>query len=131
VPLPSFYIQWGRGYKESLFVGYNCSSCRTLSLVFLNYKFNLTRVGLHLYEIFYGRLVFMWAYGDTYMGLLSYLSHVPLVCVDIVSSDILSRNGKSVTMQDQSRGRTRRVFRLVRALRRVKPLRPVLMYYEV
>jgi hypothetical protein len=53
------------------------------------------------------------------------------VIVDVVSSDILSRNGKSATMQDQSRGRTRRVFRLVRALRRVKTLRPVLLYYEV
>jgi hypothetical protein len=51
--------------------------------------------------------------------------------VDVMSSDILSRNGKSVTVQDQSRGRTRRVFRLVRALRRVKTLRPVLLYYEV
>jgi hypothetical protein len=36
-----------------------------------------------------------------------------------------------VTMQDQSQGRTRRVFRLVRALRRVKIVRPVLLYYEV
>jgi hypothetical protein len=52
-------------------------------------------------------------------------------CVDVASSDILSRNGKSATMQDQSQGRTRRVFRLVRALRRVKTLRPVLLYYEV
>jgi hypothetical protein len=34
-------------------------------------------------------------------------------------------------MQDQSQGRTRRVFRLVRALRRVKTLRPVLLYDEV
>jgi hypothetical protein len=34
-------------------------------------------------------------------------------------------------MQDQSRGRTRQIFRLVQALRRVKPLRPVLLYYEV
>jgi hypothetical protein len=34
--------------------------------------------------------------------------------VDVVSSDILSRNGESVTMQDQSQGRTQRVFRLVR-----------------
>jgi hypothetical protein len=51
--------------------------------------------------------------------------------VDVVSSDILSRNGKSVTMQDQSQGRTRRVFRLVQALRRVKTLHPVLLYYEV
>jgi hypothetical protein len=38
---------------------------------------------------------------------------------------------KSATMQDQSQGRTRRVFRLVRTLRRVKILRPVLLYYEV
>jgi hypothetical protein len=52
-------------------------------------------------------------------------------CVDVVSSDNLSRNGKSVTMQDQSQGRTRWVFRLVRALRRVKTLRPVLLYYEM
>jgi hypothetical protein len=51
--------------------------------------------------------------------------------VDVVSSDILSMNGKSVTMQDQSQGRTRRVFRLVCALRRVKTLRPVLLYYEM
>jgi hypothetical protein len=51
--------------------------------------------------------------------------------VDVVSSDILSRNGKSATMQDQSQGRIRRVFRLVRALRRVKTLRTVLLYYEV
>jgi hypothetical protein len=51
--------------------------------------------------------------------------------VDVVSSDIWSRNGKNAIMQDQSRGRTRRVFRLVRALRRVKTLRPVLLYYEV
>jgi hypothetical protein len=51
--------------------------------------------------------------------------------VDVVSSDILSRNRKSATMQDQSQGRTRRVFRLVRALRRVKTLRPVLLYYEM
>jgi hypothetical protein len=51
--------------------------------------------------------------------------------VDVVSSDILSRNRKSVTMQDQSQGRTQRVFRLVRALRRVKTLRPVLLYYEM
>ncbi len=27
--------------------------------------------------------------------------------VDVVSSDILSRNGKSATMQDQSQGKTR------------------------
>jgi hypothetical protein len=33
-------------------------------------------------------------------------------------------------MQDQSQGRTRRVFRLVRALWRVKTLRPVLLYYD-
>jgi hypothetical protein len=51
--------------------------------------------------------------------------------VNVMSSDILSRNGKSVTMQDQSQGRTRQVFRLVRALRRVKTVRPVLLYYEV
>jgi hypothetical protein len=31
-----------------------------------------------------------------------------VVCVDIVSSDILSSNEKSATMQDQSQGRTRR-----------------------
>jgi hypothetical protein len=53
---------------------------------------------------------------------------IPLV--DVGSSDIWSRNGKSATMQDQSQGRTRRVFRLVRALRRVKILRPVLLYYD-
>jgi hypothetical protein len=51
--------------------------------------------------------------------------------VDVVSSDILSRNGKNVTMQDQSQGRTRRIFRLIRSLRRVKTLRPVLLYYEM
>jgi hypothetical protein len=51
--------------------------------------------------------------------------------IDVVSSDILSRNRKSATIQDQSRGRTRRVFRLVRALWRVKTLRPILLYYEV
>jgi hypothetical protein len=51
--------------------------------------------------------------------------------VDVVSSDILSRNGKSATMQDQSQERTQRVFRLVRVLRRVKTLRPVLLYYEI
>jgi hypothetical protein len=38
VPLPSFYIQGGRGYKESPLIGYNCSPSRTLSLVFPNYK---------------------------------------------------------------------------------------------
>jgi hypothetical protein len=54
-----------------------------------------------------------------------------LIFVDVVSSDILSRNGKSVTMQDQSQGRTWRVFRLVQALRRVKTLRPVLLYYKM
>jgi uncharacterized membrane protein len=53
------------------------------------------------------------------------------IFVDVMSSDILNRNGKSVTIQDQSQGRTRRVFRLVRALRRVKTLRPVLLYYEM
>jgi hypothetical protein len=51
--------------------------------------------------------------------------------VDVVSSDILNRNGKSATMQDQSQGRTCRVFRLIRAIRRVKTLRPVLLYYEM
>jgi hypothetical protein len=51
--------------------------------------------------------------------------------VDVVSSDILSRNGKNATIQDQSQGRTRRIFRLIRALRRVKTLRPVLLYYEM
>jgi hypothetical protein len=51
--------------------------------------------------------------------------------VDIVLSDILSRNGKNVIMQDQSQGRTQRVFKLVQALRRVKTLRPVFLYYEV
>jgi hypothetical protein len=53
------------------------------------------------------------------------------IYIDVVSSDILNRNGKSVTMQDQSLGRTRRVFRLVQALRRVITLRPVLLYYKV
>jgi hypothetical protein len=43
-----------------------------------------------------------------------------IISVDVVSSDILSRNGKNATMQDQSQGRTRRVFRLVRTLQRVK-----------
>jgi hypothetical protein len=52
-------------------------------------------------------------------------------CVDVVSSDILSRNGQSVTMQDQSKERTQKVFRLVRVIRRVKTLRPVLLYYEM
>jgi hypothetical protein len=51
--------------------------------------------------------------------------------VDVVSSDILSRNEKIAIMQDQSRGRTRQVFRLVRALLRVITLRPILLYYEV
>jgi hypothetical protein len=51
--------------------------------------------------------------------------------VDVVSSDILSRNGKNATIQDQSQERTRRIFRLIRALRRVKTLRPVLLYYEM
>jgi hypothetical protein len=59
------------------------------------------------------------------------LSHRCITHVDVVSSDILSRNGKIATMQDQSQGRTRRVFKLVRALRRVKTLRPVLLYYEM
>ncbi len=36
------------------------------------------------------------------------LSHRCIAHVDVVSSDILSRNGKSVTMQDQSQGKTRR-----------------------
>jgi hypothetical protein len=54
-----------------------------------------------------------------------------ILTVDCMSSDILSRNEKSATMQDQSQGRTRRVFRLVRALRRVKTLRPVLLCYEM
>jgi hypothetical protein len=54
-----------------------------------------------------------------------------LIFVDVVSSDILSRNGKSATIQDQSQGRTQQVFRLVRALRRIKTLRPVLLYYEM
>jgi hypothetical protein len=51
--------------------------------------------------------------------------------VDVVSSDILSRNGKSATMQDQSQERTRRVFRLVQSLWIVKTLHPVLLYYEM
>jgi hypothetical protein len=38
VPLPSFYIQGGRGYKKSPRVDYNCCLSRTLSLVFPNYK---------------------------------------------------------------------------------------------
>jgi hypothetical protein len=38
VPLPSFYIQGGRGYNESPRVSYNCSPSRTLSLAFPNYK---------------------------------------------------------------------------------------------
>jgi hypothetical protein len=54
-----------------------------------------------------------------------------IIHVDIVPSDIWSRNGKNATMQDQSRERTRRIFRLVQVLRRVKTLRPVLLYYEV
>jgi tyrosine-protein phosphatase YwqE len=51
--------------------------------------------------------------------------------VNVVSSDILSRNEKNATMQDQSQERTRRVFRLVRVIRRVKTIRPVLLYYEM
>jgi hypothetical protein len=35
---PYFYIQGGRGYKESPQVCYNCSPSRTLSLIFSNYK---------------------------------------------------------------------------------------------
>jgi hypothetical protein len=54
-----------------------------------------------------------------------------LIFVDVVSSDILSRNVKSATIQDQSQGRTQQVFRLVRALRRIKTLRPILLYYEM
>jgi hypothetical protein len=54
-----------------------------------------------------------------------------IIHVDIVPSDIWSRNGKNTTMQDQSRERTRRIFRLVQVLRRVKTLRLVLLYYEV
>jgi hypothetical protein len=38
VPLPSFYIQGRRGYKESHRVPYNCSPSKTLSLVFPSYK---------------------------------------------------------------------------------------------
>jgi hypothetical protein len=38
VPLPYFYIQDGRGYKENPRVGYNYSISRTLSLAFPNYK---------------------------------------------------------------------------------------------
>jgi hypothetical protein len=38
VLLPSFYIQGGRGYKESPRVAYNHSPSKTLSLVFPNYK---------------------------------------------------------------------------------------------
>jgi hypothetical protein len=48
-----------------------------------------------------------------------------------MSSDILSRNGKNATIENQSQGRTRRVFKLVWALRRVKNLRLVLLYYEM
>jgi hypothetical protein len=63
--------------------------------------------------------------------LLYSLNFDTIILVDVVPSDIWSRNGKSVTMQDQSRERTRRIFRQVQALRRVKTLRPVLLYCEV
>jgi hypothetical protein len=59
------------------------------------------------------------------------LSPIWRASVNVVSSNIWSRNGKSATMQDQSRGRTQQFFRLVRDLWRVKILRPVLLYYEV
>jgi hypothetical protein len=38
VPRPSFYIQSRGGYKESTWVGYNCSPSTTLSLIFSKYK---------------------------------------------------------------------------------------------
>jgi hypothetical protein len=37
-PCPPFFIQGGRGYKESPRVSYNCNPSRTLSLVLPNYK---------------------------------------------------------------------------------------------
>jgi hypothetical protein len=36
-PCPPFFIQGGRGYKESSRDSYNCNPSRTLSLVFPNY----------------------------------------------------------------------------------------------
>jgi hypothetical protein len=65
------------------------------------------------------------------MGANMETTYTKIHTVDVVSSDILNRNEKSVTMQDQSQGRTQQVFTLVQALWRVKTLRPVLLYYEM
>jgi hypothetical protein len=78
-----------------------------------------------------GTALYIYNWGQLQILRYWYVCEPVMHFVDVVSSDILSRNGKSVTMQDQSQGRTRRVLRLVRALRRVKTLRPVLLYYEM
>jgi hypothetical protein len=78
----------------------------------------------------FGSIAYINIDGNKY-GLIIADDYSRFTCVDVVSSDILSRNEKNATMQDQSQGRTRRVFRLVQALRRVKTLRPVLLYYEM
>jgi hypothetical protein len=49
VSLSSFYIQLGRGYKESPSIGYNHSLSMTLSLIFLNYSTRFDLISIQLY----------------------------------------------------------------------------------
>jgi hypothetical protein len=75
VPLASFCIQRGRGYKEIPRVSYNCSPSRILSLVFPNYK--IWYYPSSILASYCSNMGLCWHP----MDLLSHISHVPWVCI--------------------------------------------------